>query len=227
MSYLNSFQRPFQSIKKLLIGGILNGIPLLNIITSVIVTGYIAECARLTLVNKNTLPEWGSWLTLFKRGLFIMIIWAIYGIPFFSVLLISFFNNLPSISSLEPVAFFRQVLQTHSGVIILIILLFVITWYVALQGVIQYIKNYKFKDAFQPYHILSAILTTKYFKAWLAGFAYTFLVGLLLESLIYALHSDSTVVGVIYNLFSGCLTFITAVTTLTLVAEASRSIKVR
>ena len=68
MSYLKAFQRPFQDLKKLTLGAILSGIPVLNVLTGLFVTGYTAECARLTFHQKNNLPEWKNFLETESGG---------------------------------------------------------------------------------------------------------------------------------------------------------------
>jgi hypothetical protein len=66
-------------MKKLLIGVILGGIPLVNLI----VVGYTLVCTGLTKikVNKDSLPEWENYGDLFMKGLISAIIGFIIFIP--------------------------------------------------------------------------------------------------------------------------------------------------
>lgn len=72
-------------IKKVLIGGILNIIPFLNLISS----GYNLKVMKKAIENNSGMPEWDDWGTLFIRGLMAFIISLIYLIIPIIVLLVS------------------------------------------------------------------------------------------------------------------------------------------
>src|SRR3989344_5135601 len=182
MSYLKAFQRPFQDLKKLTLGAILSGIPVLNVLTGLFVTGYTAECARLTFHQKNNLPEWKNFLELFKNGFFVSIIWIVYCLPLFLVLLILLFRGVETfLQETNPEAFTQHLLQQNTYYLLLLAVLFLLTWYIALGAVFRYITHYRFKD-------------------------------------------ENILLGLVYNLFAGYLTFIAATTSMTIVGEAWKNV---
>lgn len=79
VEYLEALKRPFSDMKKLLIGIILGGIPLINLI----VVGYTLVCTGFTSVkiSKDSLPEWENYGDLFMKGLMSAIIGFILFIP--------------------------------------------------------------------------------------------------------------------------------------------------
>jgi hypothetical protein len=79
VDYLEALKRPFSDMKKLLVGIILGGIPLVNLI----VVGYTLVCTSLTKikVEKDNLPEWENYGDLFMKGLIAAIIGFILFIP--------------------------------------------------------------------------------------------------------------------------------------------------
>ena len=61
MDYIGAIKRSFSDWKKLLIGCLLNIIPITNLFS----IGYTLECARSELKNKRELPAWEKWGDLF------------------------------------------------------------------------------------------------------------------------------------------------------------------
>ncbi|HLD05626.1 MAG TPA: DUF4013 domain-containing protein [Candidatus Nanoarchaeia archaeon] len=225
MSYLKAFQRPFQDLKKLTLGAILSGIPVLNVLTGLFVTGYTAECARLTFHQKNNLPEWKNFLELFKNGFFVSIIWIVYCLPLFLVLLILLFRGVETfLQETNPEAFTQHLLQQNTYYLLLLAVLFLLTWYIALGAVFRYITHYRFKDAFQINTLLSQTFNPPYFKAWSVAFLYTLLISVVLQALFSTFKSENILLGLVYNLFAGYLTFIAATTSMTIVGEAWKNV---
>ncbi|MEK6963958.1 MAG: DUF4013 domain-containing protein [Nanoarchaeota archaeon] len=228
MNYLDAFQRPFQDLKKLTIGAVLNGIPVLNILTGLLVTGYTAEALRITLAKKNSLPPWQHFLDLFKKGVFLTLLWAIYSIPLFLALLTLLFKSAETLlEKTQPAALLADLLQQHWAYLVLLCLLFLATWYIALLATVHYIATYRFKDGLQLQVILSRAFTLTYLKAWIVSFGYTALVGIFLQALLTTIQSEGIegiFLGIVYNLFAGYLTFATALTTMTLCGQAYREL---
>lgn len=225
MNYLDAFQRPFQDLKKLTIGAVLNGVPFLNIITGLFVTGYTAEATRLTLAKKNNLPPWNCFWSLLKKGVLLTLLWAIYSIPLFLVLLTLLFKSAQTLlEETQTSALLADLFNQHWAGLSLLILLFLATWYLALLAILRYISTYRFKDGLQFQTVFMQAFTLPYFKAWIASFAYILVVSILLQTILFTLQSDNALLGIIYNLFSGYLTFAVAITTMTLCGQAYREI---
>jgi len=70
---------------KVLIGGILNIIPIVNLLSS----GYNLKVMKNGIEGKSEMPEWGDWGNLFVRGLIAFIISLVYLLIPIIVLLIS------------------------------------------------------------------------------------------------------------------------------------------
>ncbi len=225
MNYSAAFQRPFQDLKKLTVGAVLNGLPFFNIITGLFVMGYAAEATHLTLAKKNNLPLWKNFLGLFKKGVFLTLLWAVYSIPFLLALLVLLFKNAEALlEETSPTTILASLFQQQRNYFILLILLFLATWYFALLAVLHYISTYRFKDGLQLQTIFSRALTITYFKAWAASFGYTVIIWILLQALLFTLQSDNIFLGIAYNLFSGYLSFAVSITTMTLCGEAYREL---
>ncbi|QGU00211.1 hypothetical protein SYNTR_1617 [Candidatus Syntrophocurvum alkaliphilum] len=81
--------------KKIVIGGLLSIIPIINLL----VLGYYIRCIKLGMSNSYTLPQWNEWGELFNDGLYsflitivylllpILLSAALFNIPFVGVLL--------------------------------------------------------------------------------------------------------------------------------------------
>ncbi|CAB3287319.1 conserved membrane protein of unknown function [Methanocaldococcus lauensis] len=78
-------------IKKVLIGGLLNIIPIVNFIS----TGYSLETMKLIINNTEKLPEWDNFGSKFVKGLVSIIISMIYLIiPFIIMLVLLYLNKI-------------------------------------------------------------------------------------------------------------------------------------
>ncbi len=160
MNYLDAFQRPFQDLKKLTIGAVLSGIPLFNILTGLFVTGYAAEVTRLAIAKKDHLPPWRDFWMLFKRGFFLTLLWGVYSIPLFFALLIFLFKSAQTfLTETDPTALVEHLAQQNGAYLVLLIVLFLATWYFALLATIHYIATYRFKDGLQYSVIFSRAFT--------------------------------------------------------------------
>ena len=63
VDYGAAISRPFEDIKKLIIGCLLNIIPIVNFLAM----GYVFDAAKMTLGKKKGLPEWDNWGDLFMK----------------------------------------------------------------------------------------------------------------------------------------------------------------
>jgi hypothetical protein len=75
--YTVAVKRPFQDIKKLLIGTVIEVIPVVNFIAM----GYHLNCAKTAMKKEHALPEWEDWGGLFTNGLMIFIAMMVYMAP--------------------------------------------------------------------------------------------------------------------------------------------------
>ena len=82
-------------LQKVLIGGIINMIPIVNFLGS----GYNLKVMKAAISGKSELPEWGDWGNLFVKGLIAFIITIVYLIIPIVVLLISLGSMILSLIS--------------------------------------------------------------------------------------------------------------------------------
>lgn len=85
IDYVAAIKRPFMDTKKLAIGTILGSIPVVNFA----VIGYTMSSTGLTeeKVSRDSLPEWGNFLDLFKKGILAILIGITLSLPAALVLL--------------------------------------------------------------------------------------------------------------------------------------------
>lgn len=84
VDYNRAIKRPFTDIKKLLIGTVLQLIPVVNLIA----IGYYLNCAKTAMKKEFVLPEWGEWGDLFAKGLMFLIAGIVYMVPAVAILVI-------------------------------------------------------------------------------------------------------------------------------------------
>lgn len=168
MDYEQAIKRPFSDLKKFLIGIILSIIPIVNFLS----VGYILESAKLTLNKKTNLPEWKNWKELFVHGLFTFIIFAIFILPatlvmitgigagFLKALVMWLIKGSLILSILEGI-------KTSIPLLIASMLLGFVAIYLLPIAIINYIKRWKFIDAFNFKDIFNKIFTSKYLISWI------------------------------------------------------------
>ena len=168
MDYESAFKRPFLDVKKLLIGILLSILPIINFFS----LGYVLESAKLTLKKKNDLPEWENWKDMFIHGLSIFLVYIIYMIPtiilitlaigfgFLKALIVWLIKGSLTISILEGI-------KTAAPLLISGMLLTFVVSYLLPIITINYIKTWKFSDAFKFKDIFDKVLTPKYFMCWI------------------------------------------------------------
>ena len=79
IDYVAAIKRPFKDTKKLAIGTVLGAIPIVNFA----VIGYTMSSTGLTeeKVGRDSLPEWGNYFELFKKGILAILIGITLSLP--------------------------------------------------------------------------------------------------------------------------------------------------
>ena len=195
VDYESAIERPFQDIKKLLIGSLLGVIPVVNLIAS----GYIIENARNALNKNKNLPEWDNWSDLFISGLAVAIISILYSVPSILLFTIGFGSILIRVlASQEITASILLTAIAGSALTILAgLLLLLVAMYVIPIAILNYIHNNNFSSAFHLGKIFRVAFTCKYLAAWLIMLIYSTVVfGLSITIPIIGLGLGSFIVGI-------------------------------
>ena len=144
-------------IKKILIGGILLLVPILNFVC----TGYYLKVIKGSIEGGNNMPEWDDWGDLFMKGFFVLIISLAYSI--IPIILISIIILVVSSSGLILAGLFESgsmgisaILFTLIGSLIGFIILFVVNLMFPM-GLAMYANEWSFGDAFKIREIISRI----------------------------------------------------------------------
>jgi len=77
-------KRPFTDIKALIIGIVLVVlfiIPLVNIVTMLLLVGYVLTCAKTASEGNFEMPVWGDWVGLLIKGIVAGIVGFVYMLP--------------------------------------------------------------------------------------------------------------------------------------------------
>ncbi len=191
MDYQQAIKKPFLDLKKLVIGIVLNIIPIVNFFAM----GYVLEIAKLTLNKKNNLPEWKNWKELFIHGILATIISFIYMIPAVIVAVaavgIGVIKGWITGSVIEGV-------ETGGPMLVTALILVLLAAYIAPMSTLLYVKKWKFKDAFGFKEIFKKIITPKYAVAWIVMFVISVVViGVLSIIPLVGSEAGSFIAGVI------------------------------
>ena len=176
VDYENALKRPFQDIKKLLIGSLLAIIPIVNFMY----VGYVAKATKNTLNKNNDLPEWEEWGDLFIKGLTIIVIGLIYSIPvglfLFAGLGTIIFTALASGGAINIGS-----LIASGGIVLLIGFLFLlVTGFFVPMALMNYIHKENIKSAFDFREIFKKVFTGNYIIAWILTTVYSIVISVLL-----------------------------------------------
>ena len=167
--YGMAIKRPFQDIKKLIIGCLLNIIPLVNLIS----TGYVLKAAKNTLNKKNDLPEWEEWGNLFITGLVAAVIGFIYALPGLIVLFAGvgslIFGILMGTVAATDMA---SVVASGGGLLIIALLLVLVAAFISPMAIIRYVDKGELSAAFAFGEINKKIFTGEYVMSWLIMIIY-------------------------------------------------------
>jgi len=186
MDFANAFKRPFSDIKKLVIGVLLNILPIVNFLAM----GYVLKSAERTLKKTKdfSLPEWNDWGDLFIKGLMSVLIALVYAVPLlilglilFPSLGLSFLSGFVSTSGFD-VGNMLTGLATIAPLLIIFMLLAILTSYIVPSALISYIKgNYKFGEAFKFGTVFKNAFKGQYFLAWIVYILVSWILALLLN----------------------------------------------
>lgn len=169
-NYTEAIKRPFQDLRKLVIGIFLSLIPIVNLIAY----GYILENAKSAMKKNYKLTEWDNFGDLFTKGLLFVVIGVIYAIP---ALLVLAFTGLTfgaaAIQGLvQSKAAFLSALPVFGTGFILFAILAIIACFLTPAAVLNYVSKNKFSAAFEISRICKKACTKKYFVAWVLGMLY-------------------------------------------------------
>jgi hypothetical protein len=207
VNYENAFKRPFTDIKKLLIGIVLNLIPIVNFMA----LGYQLKCAKTAMQKKFELPEWDDWVNLFVKGLIALVISIIYMIP---AIIVMFFVAASVISAIMVSATAGEgtiidslmlALSSFSITVVFLLVLILLTLYFLPSAIMSYVRDDSFGSAFKFGEIFRNAFTVGYLTVWVIVAIYSFILTMILS-----------IIPVIGSTVGG---FISGVTAMTLFGE--------
>jgi len=200
VNYGEAIKRPFQDVKKLIIGIFLSLIPIVNFIA----LGYILENVKPGARKNYKLTEWGNWWELFVKGMAYMVIGFVYMIPALMVLFLTIgvaaIRGLFTDMSTET---FLAILPALGIGILVFFVLFLVAVYIIPSAVMNYVSKNKFSAAFEFSAITKKAFRADYFVAWLIATIYTAVITLLLVWLPW--------IGTAMATFIGTLTYYTII----------------
>jgi hypothetical protein len=165
VDYGEALSRPFQDIKKLIIGCLLNIIPIVNFFA----IGFVADAAKMTLGKKKNLPEWDNWGDLFMKGLMVFLVGLIWVLPMLVLMGIGFGGMWGSMMSGAVTGsmpgFFS--LGSFGIAMVLGVIVGIVISYLSPLAVLAYIKSGNFGDAFEFRKIIDKAMNADYFIVWL------------------------------------------------------------
>jgi hypothetical protein len=141
-------------IKKVVIGGILGMIPIVNFI----VQGYYLKIIKGSIENKSGMPEWEDWGNLFIKGLLVFIISIIYMLIPIIVISISVGGAIMAAVSGGTEAMVAAIGAAAGGFIIGFILM-LIAFLLLPMALAIYAKEESFGSAFRFGEIIRRILS--------------------------------------------------------------------
>ena len=173
VNYGEAFRMPFTDLKKLLIGIVLQLIPIVNFISF----GYQLECAKSAMEKKFELPEWKKWLNLFVKGIIGFVISIIYMIPAIIILLLvaaSLFSVLTSglVGGMGRMSAVSGMFSTLGITAIIVFILLLISIYIIPSALMAYVKNGNFTSAFKFGEVFKKALNLNYFLIWIVAMLY-------------------------------------------------------
>jgi hypothetical protein len=182
-------------LKKVLIGGILNIIPIVNLLSS----GYNLKVMKNGIEGKSEMPEWGNWSDLFIKGLIAFVISLVYLIIPIIVLLISLGGIIFAVLSAAISGDMSMAIGAISGAIggILIgLALMIILGFLIPMALGMYIKEENIGAAFRFTEVLSRIRSV-------FGDYLTVYIVLIILWIILGLFSAIPILGIFIMIFGG------------------------
>lgn len=219
VDYNLSFRKPFSDFRKLIIGIIVNIIPIVNLISY----GYTLESSDIKRGEQtDKMEEWEDFGGFFVKGLTAFIISLAYSIPALIVVIIAFavalgplFGQLVSmdpqrVQTMNPEEFFPifvPYLLAALPLVVLFAILLLIATFIAPVAVLRYIKTDIFSEAFNFKEITKYIFTGNYILAWLLVLVLNIaLVGILSNIPFVGTAIASFITGMIgFSLYAGVM----------------------
>ncbi len=219
VDYNLSFKKPFSDFRKLIIGIVVNIVPIVNLISY----GYILESSDIKKEEQTEImEEWEDFGRFFVKGLLGFIISLVYSIPALIVGVVAFavaFGPLVGqLVSMGPERFqtinpeeffpiFLPYLLAALPLIFIVVLLILLATYVAPVAVLKYIKTDNFSEAFNFKEITKYIFTGEYILAWILVVVLNLaLVGILSNVPIIGAPIASFITGMIgFSLYAGVM----------------------
>ena len=219
VDYNLSFRKPFSDFRKLIIGIVVNIIPIVSLISY----GYILESSDIKRGEQtDKMEEWEDFGGFFVKGLLAFIVSLIYCIPALIVGIIAFvvalgplFGQLVTmgpqrLETMNPEEFFPifvPYLLAALPLVVLVAILILIATYVAPVAVLNYIKTDNFSEAFNFKEITKYIFTGEYIIVWLLILVLNIaLVGILSNVPILGTAIASFITGMIgFSLYAGVM----------------------
>lgn len=204
VNYTEAFKRPFEDIRKLIIGCLLNIIPIIGFFA----TGYTMKAGEITLKNKKDLPEWTDWGRLFVDGLLAFVIGVVWFLPAIILIVIGAIGVGATALLSGGALTATDVLATLGLPVIIALVLGLIAMYFVPLAVMGYVSTRKIGEAFKIGTILRKGLKGKYFIVWLVSFV----VGMVLSLI-------ASMTYVLSIILSPAASFISMIIGITLVAS--------
>jgi hypothetical protein len=190
-------KRPFELVKNFWIGSLLyllSKIPAIGFFIGLLPQGYILGCAKKSLDNDHSLPDWTDWIDYLAKGIAYYVISLIYYVPFLIFLIVFFgkplFSALASILGTVPssdviVNILLDVFTSQNMFFLfLIVFLFVVAAYVLPVAILNYLKNNSFGTAFNLRQVFSKSFTFIYLKAIILSLLYSVFVAIIMGMLV-------------------------------------------
>lgn len=173
---------PFKEIAKLLIGGILMFIPIVNLFSM----GYFVECYEKGAKNEQSMPEWTDWGRKFVDGLIILVINIIY---FLIPTLI--FGSMGVFKAITNPRY-----HISTGTIFFGILLFIIFSIAVPMAIANFSVKRKFLAAFDLLHIFKLIGLS--FGSYIGAYFLLFFAGMIVGFIMMV-----PIIGWLFAIFAG------------------------
>ncbi|MFH0869256.1 MAG: DUF4013 domain-containing protein [archaeon] len=166
VNYGEAIKRPFQDIKKLIIGIFLSMIPIVNLLA----LGYILENTKSAMKKKYALTEWTGWGELFIKGLLLTVITIIYALP--AIIIAIFVIGIAAAKSMLTSMTLTFIPTLGIGIFAVIVLA-LFAAYVSPAAVLNYAHKNKFAAAFDFREIKKRFMRKEYLAAWFLGSLYS------------------------------------------------------
>jgi len=176
-------------IQKVLIGGIVSVIPIVNLIAS----GYLLKVMKGAMDGKPEMPKWDDWGNLFMKGLMATIIGLIYMIIPILILLVSAGSMLAAALSGNS-EMLMGALAGAAGGFLIFLLLAVVLGFLIPMALSMYVKENNFGAAFRVGDVIARI------KSVFGDYLMVYIVVIALY-LILAILSGIPVLGLLIMIF--------------------------